>query len=445
MRRIKEKAYLYPVIVFLLTVGYGLLKIDFGDNEAHISYGWLYFLFGIWVVGLLYLLAYAFVFAWLVGIKKSGGTRGKQFLMTLWFFTLISACLLCLNFFQLSVGVYALASPVGLVFGLSTFGLAVAGNYLTRMEKKGIALNPKLKSKNLMLFALTLTLLPSLLWTGVNEFSKLNQNNDLEEFLIAAYQKKNPDYDIDFVRYSNLATDNLRVEFYLKMGEYTIPAGANLKKTAKGNYQIIEATYLDIPRSYQNLMPIQGNSEEGQQILTEYVALVEHGLKELELDDKLQVKKDGIAYDLPHFSAANFEWYEEFPISLKEQIEKGVQSPDPAQNSFDGWLSLTPEGMMAEGLLISEVEVAFNWEQHPDTEWEDAEELLTKTREDLKKTINFKTLPNGHYILDCGPVEELMVIKEGKFTKEIDIPSRKLVDKLDETNFSISSDYEAWD
>ncbi|BDH63973.1 polysaccharide biosynthesis protein [Enterococcus faecalis] len=444
MTTIIKKAYYNPLIVFLLTIGYGLLKIDFGDTEGRATYGWLYILIVMWLFVLLYIVAYIRVLVYLVKNKQKS-TRNLFNLLRV--FLIINLVSLFFSPFEIMFGLYAITTYSGLAFIISLLGMAISG-YLFDNEKNIRYFNDsKFVS---LLIPLALVLVPVFTWWSIDRINEEGQKQEYKQVLEKGYQSKGKDYKIKMGQQYTLDKESVRVEFSLKDGNYEIPSGAELRKNSRGTYDIEQSTYVTLNQDYTKLATIQVNSESGQNVLKNYVNEVRASLKRIKVSDEFFIQNESKAsstYKQPHFSMIYLNWRQEAPSELKKMIAQAKKSNKMEQREFDGWVSLKVSDLMKTGLLIPEITVDYDWgsvSETNDLDWDKVNFLRHEVEEKLLSSIDYTQLIDGNYILS-GSDDYLLKVRSGKLVERGEIPSRSMIRKRDDNEFSSSSDYTKWE
>jgi hypothetical protein len=444
-----KKAYHNPLVVFILTIGYGLLKIDVGDSYEPQTYGWIYILIVMWVFVILYIVAYIRVLLYI--LRKLKNRQQSQYLInTLSVFLIINIGVFLFNPLEIMFGLYVITTYSGLAFVISLVGLTVTG-YLLDNEKSCHYFNKNKKNSKLlsMIVPLGIVAIPALTWLSIDKVNEIEQNQEYQQILEKGYQTIGKNYQVKMGQTYPLGKDEVRVEYTLKDGDYEIPSGAELRENNQNSFEIQRSTYVTLEQDYTKLVTIQVNSRAGQEVLKEYVDEINASLKRIKADDKFLVQNDGTSgsiYDRPNFSVIYLNWEQEAPNELKERLAKAKASNEIGQREFDGWVSLTTADLMRTGLLIPEITIDYDWEKNSDVDtldWDQITSLLREVEAKLISSIDFTQLIDGNYILS-GSEDHLLKVKNGQLIGFGEIPSRVVVMDSSDTGFSSSSDYTEW-
>ena len=138
MKKIITEAYYNPLVIFLLSIIYGLLRIDFSETAVRVAYGWYYIFIGTFIFYLLYLIAAVRVlhFTYLTVNNNRGNLSVLHGLLIL--FTLTSLISFLARPTEVIFALYSLSSFSGIVFAISVVALAFTGYLLSRKK------NPRL-------------------------------------------------------------------------------------------------------------------------------------------------------------------------------------------------------------------------------------------------------------------------------------------------------------
>lgn len=390
-----------PLIIFLMTIFYGLLHIDFGDSpdSAHSSYGW-FFLFWFYLPTLA-----IYIFSLLANLIRGvqyllkGGSKVKISLSIAYMATIVL------------IGWALFASQTVLIFGFYVVQRVAGWSFIFLLlllpffdrlyQKDGLSK----KSNQLILVCLLIGTILPMVYSKVQ--TKLSDNvytKQLEQF----YRSKGLKYDVTMKEHW-FESDRAFFKVTDEGVDLLVTAEYSGKKLEKVDF-VNESYGLNI------LLGISAGSQDGQAILKEFKSAVEKAVKKSGGNAKVRYDKE-LSYNRPQFSmSTNYQ----LTSVLQEKAAQNRKSKNSKKRAFNGYAAISIKDYIKEGALMPELELEdgahMNWEEEAD----------------------FSKLPDGTYIVDAQPY----VVSKGKIiSRPIKISRQSITAATEKEASSSSSDY----
>lgn len=441
-KRKMKKAPFLPLIIFLITVGYGCLRLDFSDASGGESYGWLYFFLGLIPVTICYMVSICLnlVNGFRLSKKLSMKTDWRQLSFVSYCTSLVVVTLL------LIVDWFGILMPVETYTQVGTLAFAVAACLLAYFgwQAATTSVTIELSERKLPIKSIIIGVLipvtvicalvgPKVLWDVHHDFQT---EKAFKTILTEQLGKIGTKGEIEIINYYE---DSGYVDYTLTEGDQAI-YGKAIMGTKAGDWYLKESSIGSYQQSFTSFLQIPGQSKEAEKLLRAVKKEVARSLVEAGLEKDLKVSQLEIesgnlssSYDNLYLSYI----YQPIPKEIEKQAEKNREAQGK-KGYFSGYTALTVEELMASQTINLSIPLELE-------NWELEEELIASFYQKLQDAFDFSALTDGCYEVTIGRTSRNWVVTNHQVSTETESKGqRKLTHPKDDLGSFSPGSYFSW-
>ncbi|WP_321387314.1 hypothetical protein [uncultured Enterococcus sp.] len=445
---------LFPVLLFLATFIYGMLKLDISGMDEGIPYGLIYAYILQGYVFIAYILS--FILNVVVAVSFIRKLRKTSELLQFWLSMYVVSFLLLLTI-SFTIGYPAmfpytsLSAPGTIGVGITAVFLAVSGWRVVDLSTGELGTPPsKMKGKAVLygvllpITVITVTVGGRL---GMIAYETNDKNEIYEQVIERRLQAAGTEGAVKAIE-SYGSENRVQLDYTLTQGNVEVYGkGFLTREDEKSDWVLEDSSMTTYEKSVPTILQVPAHSQEAKDFLVAFKQVVEQAIIDCGLEEEIgietPVEKNDIrtAYDSPYLSIVEGE--------LSEKIEKLAQenavAADSNKSAFGGYAALTIEQLMTTKTIMATMPIQYPFKD--DHEFDEREENIEKFYEALGESIDFSGLSDGYYAIAIGKgVDELVLVVENHQVTEYTTPfgRRMLEDPKENLGSYTSSDYMEW-
>lgn len=448
---------LLPLLIFIATFIYGLLKFDFSGNTPNQSYGLIYSFFVLSFVFIGYIFSFFVNAVVVVFFLRKFKQKNKQ-LQCLISIYVTSWLLLLVLFFRIG---YSALFPYKTFFEPGTIGvglmaifLAVIGWQIVDCSTDIISDKPKIVSIKSVAFGVMIPVVIVILTVGTRLgfliHAKNDRNDEYQQVIEQKLQSVGTKGEVKIVKAYDSSKESTHVQLDYTVTQEGISVyakGVLQRSNAKDKWELVDSSLTTYDNSIQTILQVPAHSKEAETFLDTFTVEVEKSIAKSDLTKKigintpLEKNETRTAYDLPYLAYNN----ELAPKKIKQWAKENSRSTNKKKAAFGGYAAVTVKQLMNSHMIIANVPVQYPYIEESD--FNERTENATKYQEQVIKNLDYSKLMNGYYKIniDSANSPQLFLVKDHQMIEVNELLSSSMLEEpTDDLGSFSSSDYMEW-
>ncbi|XUD02472.1 hypothetical protein IGJ34_000413 [Enterococcus sp. AZ177] len=446
---------LLPLLIFIATFIYGLLKFDVSGNTSNQPYGLIYSFVVLQFVFIGYIVS--FVINGIVAVfflrKMNQKEPQVQRLISIY---VTSWLLLLVLFWKIGYSALfpytTLFNPGTIGVGLMVFFVAVTGWLV--VDRSSDFTSDKVKSVRIksVVFGGTLPVILIILTVGTRlgflTQAQNNRNDEYQQVIEEKLHSVGTKGEVQIVKaYDSSKSTYVQLDYAVTQAGISVSAKGVLERSNQNDkWELTDSTLTTYDNSIQTILQVPAYSKEAKAFLDGFSeevekSIVKSGLtKEIGLNKPLEKNEIRTAYDLPYLAYNN----ESNTKKIKQWAKENSQSTNKKQAVFGGYASVTVEQLMKSQMIIANVPIQYPYVEESDLD--EREENALKYRDEVIKNLDYSKLMDGYYEIKVGSSNDsqLFLVKNHQMNEVEEFLSSSMLREPTDDLGSFGSDYKEW-
>nr|OTP47716.1 hypothetical protein A5881_002838 [Enterococcus termitis] len=454
-KKITKAAVLLPLLIFIATFIYGLLKFDFSGNTPNQPYGLIYSFVVLQFVFIGYIFSFVVNAVVVVFFLKKFNQKSQQ-VQRLISIYITSWLLLLILFFKFG---YSALFPYSTLFAPGTIGVglmvlfvAVSG-WLVVDRSTGFTHDQRERVRvKTVIFGVTLPVLLIILTVGTRlgflAYAQNNRNDEYQQVIEQKLHSVGTKGQVKIVKaYDSSKSKHVQLNYTVTQDGVSVSAkGALRRKNTTDKWKLVDSSLTTYDNSIQTILQVPAHSQEAKTFLNEFTEEVEKSItksgltKEIGTNMPLEKNETRTDHDLPYL-AFNNEGSNE---KIKQWAKENSQSTNKKEAAFGGYAALTVKQLMKSHMIIANVPIQYPYVEESD--FDERTENAEKYRDQVIKNLDYSKLMDGYYEIQVGSSgnPRLFLVKNHQMSEVKGLLSSSLLREPSEDVGSFGFDYMEW-